>query len=127
MNYNRADRSYPFSIEEDVIFIKSTALDVYFIVTLISDFLNYVMFVILNLSIDLYMLVRLRRTLNEKMDRFANLTDKKHAKEKQTEMRSSMNNAIRMVIVNSMLNILFKLPQVLVPIENAVETFYFHS
>lgn len=61
------------------------------------------------------------------MERFANLTDKKHAKEKQIEMRDSMNNAIRMVIINSMLNILFKLPQMLVPIENAVETFYFHS
>lgn len=73
------------------------------------------------------MLVRLRRTLKEKMERFANLTDKQHAKQKQMEMRGSMNNAIRMVIVNSTLNIVFKMPQMLVPLENAVETFYFHS
>ena len=105
----------------------SLAINVYVIISLISDFLNYFVFVILNLSIDIYMLVRLRRTLKEKMQRFAKLSDKKQAKQKKLEMSHSINNAIRMVIVNSTFNILFKMPQILVPLENAIETFYFHG
>lgn len=74
------------------------------------------------------MLVRLRRTFNEKLERFAGLTiDKKQMSKKELEMRESMNNAIRMVIVNSTLNFVFKLPQTLIPLENAIETFYYQS
>lgn len=83
------------------------------------------MFVLINLSIDVYMLVKLRRTLNEKIARFSSLGDSKNLVQKELEMRDSINNAIRMVVVNSVLNICFKLPQALVPFENAVLTFQF--
>lgn len=126
MNYDLADRSYPFSIEEDLGIIHLLTRDVYFGANLISDFLNYVVFVLINLSIDIYMLMRLRQTLNEKLKRFAVLVDMKQF-EKELEMRESMNNAIRMVVLNSSLNLLFKLPQTLIPIENVVERVYYES
>lgn len=72
------------------------------------------------------MLRRLRGTLNEKIKRLTVQQDVKQT-EKKLEMSESMNNAIRMVVVNSALNILFKLPQTLVPFENALETFYFQN
>lgn len=127
VNYQRADRSYPFTIEEDIQEHNSLANDVYYVTNLVSDFLNYVVFVIINFWIDIYMLVRLRRTLNDKMKKYAALTDSTQMSKKEIEMRELMNNAIRMVVVNSTLNFLFKLPHTLVPLQNTIETFYYQS
>lgn len=122
------DHSYPFTIEEDLAEYHTIPRNVYFVANLISDLLNYVVFVFVNLSIDIYMLVKLRRTLNEKLKRFAEWsTDNKHMCQKSVEIRESMNNAIRMVIVNSTLNFILKLPQTLVSLENAAEAFYYQS
>lgn len=73
------------------------------------------------------MLVRLRRTLNDKMKKYSALTDSKQMSKKEMEMHELMNNAIRMVVVNSTLNLLFKLPHTLVPLQNTLETFYYQS
>lgn len=40
-------------------------------------------------------------------------------------MCDSMNNAIRMVVINSALNFFFKLPQALIPLEMTVAAFYY--
>lgn len=73
------------------------------------------------------MLVQLRRTLNEKIARFSSIGDSKKMVQKELEMRDSINSAIRMVVVNSALNFVFKLPQALVPLENAMLTFHFKT
>lgn len=128
MNYDRADRNYPIRIEEDLRRHYSLANDVYVLANLISDFLNYFVLVLVNLSVDFYMLKRLRRTLNEKLDSLAELSaDTKIVSKKDEEMREAMNNAIRMVILSTLLNFAFKFPQTLVPLENVAEMFFFQE
>ena len=91
---------------------------------MVSDVLNYLVFGLVSLGIDIYMLVRLRETLNEKLTRIKNMkqtnkeanrnanSNKNAKKEQSTEqnIKNSMNNAIRMVVINSLLNIGLKLP-----------------
>lgn len=115
----------------------------YFIINLISDMFNNFVFVLINLSIDIYMLIRLRTTLNEKleglrkmyqMDTFKQNGNVKNQEEsnkktaqKELELQEAMNNAIRMVVLNSTLNIIFKLPLAFGPFVNALAAFYYQS
>lgn len=103
--------------------------------------LNNFVFVFINLSIDIYMLVRLRKTLNEKMEGMKKMNLIKQCSEllrkqresnqktaqKELELQAAMNNAIRMVVLNSTLNIIFKLPFAFGPFVNVIATFYYKS
>lgn len=73
------------------------------------------------------MLVRLRQTLREKLEKFNQISSASEnlASQKELELRESMNNAIRMVVVNSTINFVFKLPLAIVPLHNAIATFYY--
>ena len=135
VNFDRSDRNYPYNTEYDFWVHTSTLQLVYFVFNIISDLLNYFVFLLVCLSIDIYMLVRLRRTLQEKLVRLkemtvtlqnknvVNLITNKKAplstksqnennaiQNKKADFNAAMNNAIRMVIVNSLLNIVLKLP-----------------
>lgn len=109
--------------------------DLYFVFNLISDMLNYVVFVLVNLTIDVYMLIRLRQTLNEKIEKLKSIfsinskinQNPNQLLKKELEMQESMNNAIRMVIVNSTLNFFFKLTMALVPLNNLIYKFYYQT
>lgn len=126
INYVYQTLDYPFSNENDIKYDQHNWTDYfYFIVDLISDSVNYVLFVIINLSIDVYMLFRLKMTLNEKKKRFDE-RDKKMEKKKQ-EMNEAMNNAIKMVMVNSTLNFCLKLPLVIIPFQNVIMAYYYKN
>lgn len=84
--------------------------------------LNYVVFVFVNVDIDAYMLVRLRRTLNEKLTRFE---DKQKKNKTQREITKAMNNAIRMVVANSAFNFCLKFPLVFMQLQNVIAVFYY--
>lgn len=128
VNYDHSELPYPFSIEEDIKFTRSLLKDIYFVSNIISDLINYVVFVLINLSIDIFMLVCLRSTLNEKLKRFNEMKmDTKKISQKEIEMRESMNNAIRMVILNSALNFFSKLPLAFIPMANTIATFYYKT
>ena len=91
------------------------------------------------------MLIKLRMTLNEKLAKLSamcvtekskslnndsklnenNKIKKNNSTQKELEMREAMNNAIRMVVFNSILNLVFKLPLSFVPLSNAIATFYY--
>lgn len=135
INYDHPELNYPFLIEHDLNQDRGWSRDVYFVFNFISDIFNYVIFVVGNISIDAYMVVRLRRTLGEKLDRFKSNqqknTDKskksKSKNKKEAEVDEAINNAIRMVVINSTLNFFFKLPLVIIPLQNLIVSFYFKS
>ena len=140
-NYDHSERGYPINFEENVWLSSSRIRDAYFVINSIIDLLNYVIFVIINIAIDIYMLVKLKRTLDEKLKKksvylvITKLILMKDIDEKKSNNKSSskkeaedpMNNAIKMVVLNSGLNILFKLPLAYIPIHNSIGTFYFKS
>lgn len=73
------------------------------------------------------MLVCLRRTLREKLEKLSQTSNEKLVLQKKREMSSSMNNAIRMVAINSTLHLVFKLPLAISPLENTIATFYYKN
>lgn len=135
INYDHPELNYPFLIEHDLKVDRGWTRDVYFVFNFISDMLNYVIFVVANISIDAYMVVRLRKTLGEKLDRFKSNQQKNVDKskksesknKKETDITEAINNAIRMVVINSTLNLFFKLPLVIIPLQNVIVAFYYKS
>ncbi len=60
----------------------------YFIISFISDILNYFVFFIICFVIDIWMVIKLRSTLKEKLEKFASMikNDKQlEVKKKETE------------------------------------------
>lgn len=139
INYDHSEREYPYTVEVDFYEKRSDANRVYFVINVVCDLLNYFVFVCVNLGIDVYMLVRLRRTLDEKLKRFATMMtslDEKTTKttttirmkqfdQTKSDMDNAKNNALRMVVFNSMANFFFKLPLVVMPLVNAVVVFQY--
>lgn len=131
VNYEYSELNYPYIIEVDLYRKHHWTLELYLVANSIFDMVNYLLFTIINLSIDVYMLVRLRATFREKINRLESLENKnsgvlsKQTSQKITDMNDAMTNAIRMVIVNSAFNIFFKIPLLIVPVYNSIYTFYF--
>lgn len=137
INYDHSELNYPYLIESDLYENRGWTRDVYFGANLISDMFNYLFFVLVNISFDFVMLVRLRKTLKEKLDRFVDvpnqekmINDRRPSRiksKKLAEVNQAINNAVRMVIFNSAVNFLFKLPLVFIPLQNVIAAFYFKS
>lgn len=131
INYDHSELNYPYLIESDLFENRGWTRDLYFGANLISDMFNYLFFVFVNISFDIVMLVQLRKTLYEKLDRFGDVSSTRRASKiknkKQAEVNQAINNAIRMVIFNSAVNFLFKLPLVFIPLQNVIAAFYFKS
>lgn len=85
---------------------------------LVSDILNYVMFVIVNISIDRFKCDQenARSKVNNKSNK------KKHA-----DIKETLNSSILMVMVNSALNFFLKLPLVYIPLQNMIATFFYKT
>jgi hypothetical protein len=97
--------------------------DFYFIFNSISDLVNYFMFVVICIIIDICLVVQLRRTLEEKAKKKAN----HWIKSKTRVKRRKMKKAIQMVVLNSAIGILFKLPVCFIPLLNVNAQFYFQN
>lgn len=95
----------------------------FFVINSIVDFLNYFVFVGVNFSIDVYMLVRLRRTLNEKKSKRLVVV----AASNENKSDEVMKNALKMVLLNSIMNIVFKLPLLVLPVFNSIAAFYYQG
>lgn len=120
INYYYSDLNFPISNEMEIIESRSYRFrDFYFIYNSISDLVNYLVFVVICVVIDIYMVVKLRRTLNEKA------LKKNHQNMKNAEFEEVVNKAIKMVVLNSSIGILFKLPVCFIPLLNVVSQFYF--
>jgi len=138
VNYDHSELNYPIRFETDFLADSSRQREAYFIANSICDILNYIVFLSVNLAIDVFMLVRLRRTLNEKSNRFEerNTTNKVENKKenknetqnkKNKEKNDPINKALKMVILNTTLGIVFKIPLSIMSIMNPIAKFYFKN
>ncbi len=73
------------------------------------------------------MVVQLRQTLNEKSKKSALMTQNKSNQNKKAENEEAVNKAIKMVVLNSAIGILFKLPVCIIPLLNVCAQFYYKS
>lgn len=133
INYGKAEYNYPILFEIDLWAQLSWKNDAYMLATLISDFLNYIVFVFINLAVDVLMVVKLKRTLREKLLKFRSVSDivnEKTGKDikkvnKKQEYEDVVNKAIKMVVVTNLLSILFKFPMCINPVLNAIAEYYY--
>lgn len=72
VNYHYSEMNYPYNFDRDFWYHKTSGAVVYLFFNMICDILNYNVFVLVNMSIDIYMLVRLQQTLEEKSKKFEN-------------------------------------------------------
>ena len=86
---------------------------VFFILNFISDILNHFVFLLVNLAIDIGMVVKLKQTLNERLEKFKAYSTTAQQEKKKSDNENVLNNAISMVIFNTTLNLLLKLPTAL--------------
>ena len=83
-----------------------------FILNVIYDFINYIVFTLVNLAIDLSLIFKFRKVLNEKLEKHKE-HDKKVQERVKKENKESMRRVIQMVVLNSTVNVLFKLPVII--------------
>jgi hypothetical protein len=75
--------------------------------TIIHDFVSYFLFCILNLIVDVMTVVKLKETLDQKAKIGV------QTKEKKEEQESAERRSIIMVVLNSLVNILLRIPELL--------------
>ena len=109
INYGMMEHSYP--IDYDDAMVRSTGVNkAFFIINFVSDLLNYVLFILIHMIMDIVMVIKLRKTLNERLEKSKEYSTKEQQEKKKTENESVLNNAISMVILNTVVGILLKIP-----------------
>ena len=129
INYFYSYFDFPISKEMDIITksrITSIFADFYFTFNSISDLINYLVFVVICIIIDVCMVVQLRRILNEKSKKSESL-NQKLIETKKAENEEVVNKAIKMVVLNSTIGVLFKLPVCIIPLINVCAQFYYKT
>ena len=112
INFGQPFELYPISYDDVNLILMENhkeKLTVY-ILNLISDLFNYFIFLIVNFVIDIGMIVKLRQTLNEKLERSKEYNSKDQQEKRRIENETAMDKTRSMIIWNISLNLLFKLP-----------------
>lgn len=134
INYDHSEQSYPIQFEQDIWLKFSWDRDAYVIVNCICDILNYVVFVAIHIGIDIFLVVKLKNTLEQRKQKLisAALTidptkgvGEKQEKAKKKESEDSVNQAIKMVVLNTTLSTLLKLLLSFIPVINVIAEFYY--
>ena len=110
VNYGQPYYSYPIDYNSQTVYFTDNINLAYFILNSISDLFNYCVFLFVHLIIDVGMVVKLRQTLNEKLDKAKLFYSKEVQEKRQEENASVVNNAIFMVILNTFVSVLLKFP-----------------
>lgn len=131
INYGYPSMNYPISNEWDIFNIQEnpyTFDTVYFIINSISDIINYIVFVLICLFIDVFMIRELRKVMADKLQKIECLyaaQSKTKVENTKKENDEAMNKAVRMVVINTAIGILFKMPLCFIPILNVYAEFYY--
>ena len=131
INYDYPTMNYPISNEWDIfdVYKKQSHSfdDAFFIVNSISDIVNYVLFVLICLIIDLVMIRELRKVIADKLETIERLFAESKTKVESTKRENdeAMKKAIRMVVINTSIGLLFKMPLSVIPILNVYAEFYY--
>lgn len=134
VNYDEIESTFPVSNERDLLdqsyltFFNLPSIIAYFILNTISDLLNYVVFVIVCFIMDVCMVVQLRRTLNEKIQKQEEMLKNSENKEnKRKENEEIIKKVIKMVVLNTTIAIVLKMPSSFLPIVNLYAEFFFRN
>lgn len=112
INFGDVEFSYP--LEYDYVSTKKKTISpIYFVFNLLSDTLNYVVFLLVHMSIDIGMVVKLRQTLNEKWEKSKAYSSKDQIEKKKLENENVINKVTLMVILNTAIGVLFKMPSLI--------------
>ena len=139
-NNYEPNSNFPISIERDIMIITdyynvnydlTNAYQIsdrfYFIFNSISDLLNYLVFVIICIIIDVSMVIRMKQTLNDKLNWYKQENDSIKYEAKKKENKDAIDKLIQMVVINTALGVLFKLPSSFMSIANMYAAFYYRS
>ena len=142
VNYFEPHLNYPISNDWDIMkmadynydktflnkyLVLSISYELYFIYNSISDVINYVVFVIVIIAIDLIMLILLKRALKEKLKWYDKETNWQKYEAKKKENENTVNKIIKMVIINTAIGVLFKLPSSFSSIVDLYASFYYQN
>ena len=130
INFDQPETSYPISNELDLSGIYRTHIsnDAYIIINSLSDIFNYIVFEVVIFIMDVCLVVLLKRTLDEKVNKFKTLSkDVAKLENMIKENDNALNNVIRLVILNTFISILLKLPIAFIPIVNVHAEFYYKN
>lgn len=131
INYDQFETSFPILLEQDILMDSylSYSNDAYFIINSILDILNYVIFVFICFIIDVWMVIRLRRTLDEKAKGLRKLSSLSSSalEKKKKEFDEAVEKATRMVVLNTAIGIVLKMPSTILPLINLHAEFNFKS
>ena len=122
INFDHPETNYPISNDHEI------SNDGFIISNSIFDILNYVVFEVIIFIIDINMIVLLRRTLDEKLKKSEKLLGKKDQNKLDTmkkEHEDAIHKVIKMVILNTAISLLFRLPVAFIPVVNVVAEFYY--
>jgi len=128
VNYEADETNFPLSNEYDIFnyyIDKPSFLEAYLIVNSISDILNYIVYVIICLIIDIFMVVKLRSVLEDKKLKSKVLKNSSLNNQQNKDSEEAISKAIKMVILNTAINLLFKIPISILPTLNVYAQFYF--
>ena len=108
VNTGQVLASYPISsYDYESLYVSR---QIFFLFNFISDVLNHVVFLLVNFIIDVTMVLRLRRTLSERLESLKAYSTIAQQEKKRSENESVVDNALSMVIANTTLNLLLKTP-----------------
>ena len=125
VNYFVSYMSFPISNENNIMNYESNSFNnFYFIYNSISDLVNYLVFVVICAIIDICMVVQLRRTLAEQEKKRESMNQQK---KQSSESEEAVNKAIKMVVLNSLIGIFFKIPVCIIPLINVYAEFYYKN
>ena len=113
INTGQHFESYPISYEYlNLINSDSHQNFTVYILNLISDSFNYFIFLIVNFAIDIGMIVKLRETLNEKLEKSKEYSSKVQQEKRSVENETAIDKTRSMIIWNISLNLILKLPAI---------------
>ena len=136
INYEYPTMNYPISNEWDIFDANQKQShifdDAYFIVNSISDIINYVIFVLICIFIDIYMIFQLRQVMNEKLEKIKRLYSQSQSQQSKAKIESTkkeneevINKVIQMILINTAIGLLFKMPSSFIPVLNVYAEFYY--
>jgi hypothetical protein len=107
---------YPFAFQNNPFYNPSEAVTaLVFITNGFVDFVNYVLFVFVDLCVDVRVAVRLKRTLKEKREKF-NLKDESKKKEDD----EAVTRLVHMAILYALTHLMLKLPNAITSLHDFV-------
>lgn len=101
--------SFPYFFIGETYAIINTSSILKLTFEVVYNFINYCLFVVFNLIIDLLLLMKIREVTREKAEKFKDQSEKVREK-LEKENAKSVREVVNLVVMNSLVNLAFKVP-----------------